>query len=166
MRIQKKTLQDLQSTVVFSRKLLFCMNQGACGTHRNSLKHQEGACSTLSSRQSPQQGRSTPGNLGVTEPEERNKAKCTQNDPIPLWECSQFLLAWFFHRENIAFLLSWGSSAMLAIVVFLHLCTVGKNINSYNWFTVLHDINIWVLHILSLLTLCFDKVCVSSCYKW
>lgn len=59
-------------------------------------------------------------------------------------------------NSDKAFLLCWGSSAMLAMVIFLYLCPEGKDINSCNLFTVLHDRSLGLNSLSSWLCRCFD----------
>lgn len=152
MGIQEKTLQDLKSTVVFSRKLLFCMGQGGLW-NRKELFKPSGRCLKSRARRGTRAPHVNMEFLwDFPEPEERSKAKW-----YPEWSyCTVGMLTIFVGvvvlRENMAFLLSWGqlpSLPWLCFCISMFLCPAGENINSYNLFTVLLDINVWFLHILS-----------------
>lgn len=80
------------------------------------------------------------------EPEESNKANsAVQKLLMILLKCgnSHHLCCCRSSIGKISCLLCWGSSAALATAVLLYLCPEGKNSNSYNFITVLHDVNIW-----------------------
>lgn len=79
---RKKTLQDLKSAVVFSRKLLFCMGQGGLW-NRKELFKPSGRCLKSRARRGTRAPHVNMEFLwDFPEPEERSKAKW-----YPKWSC-------------------------------------------------------------------------------